>query len=211
MRNIIISEMISLDGFFAGPKGEFDWPLADEEFERFALDQLNEMDTILFGRVTYEGMAAYWPTAVTRSTGVLKDSNQVEFAVPKSPTEVHSQIAYKMNTLPKIVFSKTLEKASWNNSKLIERVDPVQITKMKQEQSRKNMVIFGSAELVSAFENFGLIDEYRLFVNPIILGKGKPLFKNKNDRRYLKLVGSKMFKSGVAGLFYRPQPNGEGR
>jgi dihydrofolate reductase len=205
MRKIIISEMVSLDGFFAGPSGEFDWPLADQEFEEFALEQLNEMDAIFFGRVTYDFMAAYWPSVATSPNGVLKTNDQIEFAVPASQSEVHSQIAHKMNTLPKIVFSKTLHEANWNNSKLVEKVDPEQIKKMKQEQSGKNMVVFGSGDLVATLENFSLIDEYRLFVNPILLGKGKPLFKNKNDRRRLELVGSRMFKSGVVGLFYRPQ------
>jgi dihydrofolate reductase len=207
MRKIIISEMVSLDGFFAGQNGEFDWPLADEEFERFALDQLNEMDTILFGRVTYEGMAAYWPTAVANPSGAMKNDSGVEFAVPTSPTEVHAQIASKMNTLPKLVFSKSLRKVEWNNSRIINKVDPKEISEMKQEAG-KNMVVFGSADLVSSLRRFALIDEYRLFVNPILLGQGKPMFKNQSERQKLRLVGSKTFKSGVVGLFYRPTRSG---
>ena len=87
MRRIIASEMVSLDGFFAGPRGEFDWPLVDGGFNQFAMDQLESVDTILFGRVTYQGMASYWPTAVTSPSGTLKSDSGVEFAVPTSARE----------------------------------------------------------------------------------------------------------------------------
>lgn len=108
MRKTVVSEMVSLDGYFAGPNGESDWHLADEEFEQFALERLNEMDAIIFGRVTYQLMASYWPTAQTSHTGVIKSNEGVEFAVPAAVSKVHSQIADKMNNLPKIVFSRTL-------------------------------------------------------------------------------------------------------
>ncbi len=106
MRSIIASEMISLDGFFTGPRGDFDWPLVDEGFNQFAIEQLDSVNTILFGRVTYQGMASYWPTAVTSPSGTLKSDSGVEFAVPTSASDYHTGIAYKMNTLPKIVFQR---------------------------------------------------------------------------------------------------------
>lgn len=193
---------MSLDGFFAGPRGEFDWPLVDEGFNQFAIDQLDAVDTLLFGRVTYEGMASYWPTAATSPSGTLKSDIGVEFAVPTSASDYHARIADKMNTLPKVVFSKTLKKVEWNNSTLVKEVVPGEIMKMKR-QPGKDMVIFGSADLVSTLTNHGLIDEYRLFVNPIVLGDGKPLFKDVSERQKLKLVNTKPFTTGVVGLFYQ--------
>jgi len=132
--------------FFAGPRGEFDCPLVDEGFNQFAIDQLDAVDTILFGRVTYQGMASYWPTAATSPSGTLKSDSGVEFEVPASASDLHTRIAYKMNTLPKIVFSKTLKKLEWNNSTLVKEVVPGEIMKMKR-QPGKDMVIFGSADL----------------------------------------------------------------
>ncbi len=95
-----------------------------------------------------------------------------------------------------------MKKAGWNNSTLVKEVVPGEIMKMKR-QPGKDMVIFGSADLVSSFANHGLIDEYRIFVNPIVLGDGKPLFKDVSERQKLKLVSTKPLKTGVVGLFYQ--------
>ena len=99
VRKIIVSEMISVDGFFAGPSGEIDWHVVDDEFNQASIEQLNNADTLMFGRVTYDLMAGYWPTPEG-----LKDN---------------AAIAERMNNLPKIVFSKTIDKLEWNNSKLM--------------------------------------------------------------------------------------------
>ena len=96
MRSIIASEMISLDGFFTGPRGDFDWPLVDEGFNQFAIEQLDSVDTILFGRVTYQGMASYWPTAVTSPSGTLKSDSGVEFAVPTSASDLSERQKLKL-------------------------------------------------------------------------------------------------------------------
>ena len=133
------------------------------------------MDTIIFGRVTYQLMASYWPTAQNSPTGVIKSNEGVEFAVPATVSKVHSQIADKMNNLPKIVFSRTLQNVEWKNSRLSKEVVPEEISRMKDEPG-KNIVIYGSADLLSTLSKFNLIDEYRVFVNPILLGNGKPLF-----------------------------------
>lgn len=195
--------MVSLDGFIAGPNGELDWHLADEEFEKQAVELLDTVDTLLFGRVTYEGMASYWPTAVTSPTGTL-DANGVKITVPTGASKVHTEVANKMNSLAKIVFSRTLEKVDWNNSRLLKEVNQQQIMEMKQ-QPGKDMVLFGSADLSSTFMRLDLIDEYRIFVNPIVLGKGKPMFKDLGKRYKLKLVKTKIFGSGVVGLYYIPE------
>jgi dihydrofolate reductase len=182
MRKVIASENVTLDGFFAGPNGEIDWFNHPKEEMAKYINQLGTVDTILFGRVTYEMMARYWPSA-------------------SAPTE-DPIIIDKMNNLPKIVFSKTLEKVEWKNSRLVKDNIAEEILKMKQ-QPGKDMVILGSGSIVSAFINLGLIDEYQLFVNPIVLGKGKPLFKDLNERHKLKLTKTKTFSNGVVLLHYR--------
>ena len=200
MRKIVLQEMMSLDGFMAGPKGEFDWPLADEEFEWHTNDLLNAADTLLLGRSAYQMFASYWPTAASSASGTMKNSDGVEFTVPTSVSNAHDEVARKMSAYRKIVFSKTLEGVQWNNSILVREVDPKEITRMK-EQPGKNMVVLGSSELVWSLMKSRLIDEYRVWVNPIILGRGKSLFGALDDRHKLKLAETKTFGSGLIELY----------
>ena len=179
--------MVTLDGFFEGPNKELDWHIVDEEVKEYAKDLLNNVDTLLFGRVTYQLMADYWPVAAMNPS------------TPKSDLE----IADKMNNLPKIVFSKTLQEVKWNNSRLVKENIAEEISKMKQ-QPGKDMVIFGSGSIVSTFMQFGLIDEYRIIVNPVVLGSGKPLFKGINEKHNLKLLKNRILGSGVVILYYQP-------
>jgi dihydrofolate reductase len=144
---------------------------------------LNSVDTLLFGRVTYELMASYWPTPD---------------AIKNDPI-----VAEKMNTLPKIVFSKTLNKVGWNNTRLVKDVISKEIEKMKQVPG-KDIVILGSGSIMSEFAQRGLIDEYRIMVNPIVLGDGKPLFKGIKDRLNLKLTKTRTFGNGNVLLYYQP-------
>ncbi len=176
--------MVSVDGFFAGLNGEIDWHVVDEEFNQYAINLLNTLDTIMFGRVTYELFESYWPAAA-------KDP-----ATSKSDLE----IASKINNINKIVFSKSLERVGWNNVKLLKEVIPEDIRKLKQ-QPGKDIVIYGSGSIVSEFAKHNLIDEYRLFVAPVTLGKGKSLFKEKMN---LKLIESKQFGNGNVLLRYEP-------
>ncbi len=182
MRKIIASEMVTLDGYFAGPNGEIDWFFWNDEMAKSAIDLISSVDTLLFGRVTYELMASYWPSA--------------------SPPTEDPIIIDRMNNLPKIVFSKTLEKVEWKNTRLIKEIVADEVLGMKR-QTGKNMVVYGSGSIVSAFMNLGLIDEYHLFVNPIVLGRGKPLFKDLKDMHKLKLVRIKAFNNGVVLLHYQ--------
>jgi dihydrofolate reductase len=108
-----------------------------------------------------------------------------------------------MNNLPKIVFSKTLQKVEWKNTRLVKENIAEEISKMK-EQSGKDLVIFGSGSIVSTFMQFGLIDEYRIIVNPVVLGNGKRLFKGINDKLNLKLLKTKVLGSGIVILYYQP-------
>jgi len=187
MRKVILSNEVTLDGFFAGPNGELDWQIVDEESHQYTIDLLSNVDALLFGRVTYQLMADYWPAAATNP----------------STSKGDLEIADKMNNLPKIVFSKTLRQVEWNNSRLVKDNIAQEISKMKQ-QPGKDMVIFGSGSIVSPLMQLGLIDEYRIIVNPVVLGNGNPLFKGINDKQTLKLLKTRVFDSGIVILFYEP-------
>jgi dihydrofolate reductase len=182
--------MITLDGFFEGPNHELDWHNVDAEFNEFAINQLNEIGVLMFGRVTYQIMASYWPTP-----DAIKDDPIV---------------TGKMNSMAKIVFSKTLEKAEWNNTRLVRKGAPEEILKLKQHPG-KDIAIFGSSDLAVTLIPHGLIDEYRIMVNPVVLGSGKPLFKGINGKLSLKLLETKTFKSGNVLLYYQDDKNKEGK
>lgn len=184
MRTLYLFDMVTLDGFFEGPaKWEIGWHNVDAEFNEFSIDQLNATDLLLFGRVTYEGMASYWPTPA---------------AMEDDP-----EVAAKMNSIPKIVFSRTLEKAGWNNTRLINSNVVEEVLKLKR-QPGKDIALFGSSDLASTFIKHGLIDEYRIMVNPVVLGKGMPLFRGISDQFKLKLLKARTFESGNVLLCYQP-------
>ncbi len=186
MRKLFSFNMVTLDGFFEGPNQDIGWHHVDEEFNQFAIEQTSSVDTILFGRVTYEGMASYWPTSA---------------AITDDPV-----IADLMNRLPKIVFSRTLQKAEWNNTRLIKDHIAEEITKLKQ-QPGKDLAIFGSANLLSTLVQMDLVDEHRIMVNPVVLGSGTPLFQGVNEPIELKLLKTKAFDSGNVLLYYQPAKN----
>jgi len=181
MRKLIFQMMISLDGLYEGPNKEIDWHNVDEEFNEYAIDLLNNLDILLFGRVTYELMASYWPT---------------QDAIKDSPI-----VAERMNNLSKIVFSKKLKSANWQNTKVVNENINELVMNLKMEQG-KNMAIFGSSDLALSFIKHNLIDEYRIMVNPLVLGKGKRLFEGISDKLNLNLKSTKTFKSGNVMLCY---------
>src|SRR6266566_7493947 len=183
MRKIIVFENVTLDGFMAGPDGELDWAVRDDEVTQNSKEGNDSTDMFLFGRVTYDMMASFWPTP----TG--KSANPV--------------FAEALNNTPKIVFSTTLEKADWQNTEVMKELTKDEILKLKQLPS-KNMMIFGSGTIVERLAELGLIDEYQLMINPVFLGKGKPLFKDIKDRINLKLVKTKTFNNGIVLLQYQP-------
>jgi dihydrofolate reductase len=183
MGKITVFNLTTVDGFFEGPNREIDWHRVDEEFNEFAIEQLNSVDTLLFGRVTYELMANYWPTPAATTDDPI--------------------IAHKMNSLSKIVFSKTLARAEWQNTRLIKENFVEEISRLKK-QSVKDMFIFGSSDLAVSFIQHNLIDEYRIMVNPVVLGGGKPIFKGIQNRLELKLIKTKLFKSGNVLIYYQP-------
>jgi dihydrofolate reductase len=181
---VVFQNMVSLDGFFEGPhKWEIDWHTVGEEFNEFAINALNSARALIFGGVTYQGMAGYWPSPE---------------AVKNDPV-----VAGYMNSLPKIVFSRTLEKVEWSNTRQVKSDVVEEIARLKA-QPGKDLLIFGSAELASPLIQNGLIDEFRIFINPIVLGQGTPLFKGIKNRLPLKLVDSKIFMNGLVLLVYQP-------
>ena len=183
MRKIIVFENVTLDGFMAGPKGELDWAIRDDEVTQYSKEGEASTDMFLFGRVTYEMMASFWPTPAGKSANPV--------------------FAGFLNNTPKIVFSTTLQTADWQNTEVSHELNKDGILKLKQQHG-KNMMIFGSGTIVEQLTNLGLIDEYQLMVNPVILGKGKPLFKDIKDRINLKLVKTKTFNNGIVLLQYQP-------
>ena len=178
---------VSLDGFFAGPHGEIDWfKDQDEEDREFSAQASRQSGTLIFGRTTYEMMAAFWPT-------------------PKA-MKSNPHVARVMNATPKIVFSRTMGPVEdgpvWKNMRVIRDIKRDEILKLKHEAER-DFVILGSGSVVQQFARLGLIDEYQLMVNPVILGAGKYLFEGVN-RTNLRLLESRAFRNGKVFLRYRP-------
>jgi dihydrofolate reductase len=184
MRRLIAFEQVSLDGFFVDAKGDMSWAhKQDPEWNAFAASNASGDGALLFGRVTYEMMASFWPTPA---------------ATERAPV-----MAAGMNSMPKVVFSRTLEKASWKNTKLVKGDMVAEVRKMKKE-SGPGMAILGSGTIVSQLAQAGLIDELQVVVNPIVLGKGRTLFEGVKERIALKLMKTRAFGNGNVVLYYEP-------
>jgi len=171
--------LITLDGYF---EGNHNWDLSfhelvwGKELEQLSIEQLHSADYLVFGRVTYEGMADYW-------------------------TKAKGEIADLMNKISKLVFSKTLKSADWNNSTLIKDNASAEIKKFK-EQGGRDMYVFGSANLSKTFVNDNLFDEYRIGIAPVILGSGRPLFREGISSKNLSLVSTQQLLTGGVVLKY---------
>lgn len=176
MRKVIVAEYVSLDGIMDNPA--WTGPYFDEELETIQHDLLMASDALLLGRLTYEGFAGAWPT-MTDETG----------------------FADRMNSLPKFVASTTLEKADWNAGIISGNIAD-EVAKLKA-QPGQHILIYGSGELINTLMQHNLIDEYRLMVFPVVLGRGKRFFKDGSDTS-LTLVDTKITSSGVAVLTYQP-------
>ncbi len=186
MRKVIASTFVSVDGFVVGPNEDISWVMNNfnDDMAKYAGDLMNSMSEVLLGRVTYEIMSHAWP-------------NQ---------TEATSPGADKMNHTPKIVFSRTLERAEWGtygNARVVKDHPEEEIARLKG-QPGQNMVIYGSANLVRNLTELGLIDEYQLLVHPIALGSGKPLFAGLPHQVNLRMLRTESFKNGVVVLYYEP-------
>ena len=180
--------MISLDGYFEGPNHDISWHNVDHEFNEYAIEMLREIGTMLYGRRTYQLMEEYWPKA------------EVD---PK--TAVDDRVVAKlMNETPKIAFSRSLkevkEQEHWKNVQLRHSIDPDEIRKLKEQPGKDIWV--GGSELATEFIKLGLVDEIRLSINPVVIGKGTPLFQGLNKLLELKLTRTRPFKSGNVLLYY---------
>ncbi|HEX2810011.1 MAG TPA: dihydrofolate reductase family protein [Kineosporiaceae bacterium] len=183
MRKIILMMSVSLDGFFEGPNRELDWHLVDDELHSHFNQQLGVMGAFLDGRVTYELMAGYWPTA---------DADP-------SSTPAVAEFARIWRDMPKLVFSKTLERADWNTT-VVRDVVPQEIVELKEQPGGD--LALGGADLAATFMRHNLIDEYRLYIHPIVLGEGRPLFPPSDARTALLLAEARTFGNGVVLLRY---------
>lgn len=183
MRKIIMLNRISLDGFFAGPNGEIDWFIHDFEVDKF-VHEGGVADTLLMGRLTYQMFEKFWPS-------VLKD--------PYASKDMLNT-AQELNDMTKIVFSKSLDELTWENSELIKE-NPLKKVKELKAGKGTAIMIFGSGTIVQELANEGLIDEYIFIVTPVVLGEGKLLFKNVKHFD-LKLLKTRGFKSGNVVLHY---------
>ncbi|HET8837493.1 MAG TPA: dihydrofolate reductase family protein [Flavobacteriaceae bacterium] len=179
MRKLIMWNIMTLDGYFEGNEN---WDLSfhetvwGPELEKLSLEQLHSADYLIFGRITYEGMAEYWSKA-------------------------EGEIAGLMNKIPKLVFSKTLKSANWKNTTLIKDNASAEIEKLKK-QSGKDLYVFGSANLSETFMNQNLFDEYRIGIAPVILGKGRPLFQQGISNKKLSLISTQQLSNGGVVLKY---------
>ncbi|OGD27233.1 MAG: dihydrofolate reductase [Candidatus Aminicenantes bacterium RBG_19FT_COMBO_59_29] len=183
MRKVSAFNFVTLNGYFKGPKGDISWHRHGAEENEYAAESLKSGNTLLFGRVTYEMMASYWPTPA---------------AIKNDPV-----VARGMNNADKIVFSRTLKKAEWTNTRLVKDNIVEEMKKMKQVPG-KDMTLLGSGSILAQFAEHGLIDEYQIMVDPVVLGDGTPIMKSIKHKLDLRLIGTRTFKSGVVLLCYGP-------
>lgn len=183
MRRLMVFNSVTLDGYFAGPDGDLSWAHKDDpEWNAFVAGNAGGGGELLFGRVTYELMASYWPTPM---------------AMQNSP-----EVAKGMNEMPKVVFSRTLDAVPWQNTRLVKGDMVSEVRRMKQATG-DGMVILGSGSIVSQLAQAGLIDEFQLVVNPIVLGQGKPLFQGMTRPLPLERTAVRSFANGNVLLTYQ--------
>jgi len=183
MGKLSVFNLVTLDGYFAGQDGDISWHNVDAEFQEYANRNSNSGNILLFGRKTYELMASYWP-----SPDALKNDPIV---------------AHGMNNSQKIVFSRTLNEIGWSNTRLVKDDMAGEVRKLKQ-QLGQDLAILGSGSIVAQLTQAGLIDEYRILLNPVVLGKGRTMFEGIKDRIKLKLTESRTFGNGNVLLCYVP-------
>lgn len=186
MRRLTVFNSITLDGCFTGENGDMSWAhkaADDAEWNAFVAGNASGGGVLVFGRVTYQMMASYWPTPL---------------AFANTPV-----VAERMNALPKVVFSRTLDEAAWSNTTLLKGDPAAEIQRLKNEPG-DDMTILGSGSIVAQLAGKGVIDEYQVVVNPLVLGKGRTMFEGLEERLPLKLRRSRVFGNGNVLLCYEP-------
>ena len=191
MRKIFLHIAVSIDGFIQTSDNSLDWQFVDDDFEEYVNTVLRSIDTMIFGRVSFELLAQYWPTAAENPAAAVDPSNPAR----------HIEAAHMMDSLQKIAVSKTMKKTDWNNSRIVS--DTAELEKLKAEPGR-DIALFAGGNLASSLMRLGLIDEYRLLIYPALLGGGTPLFQGGYGVSHLKLIESRIFASGAVLLTYRP-------
>jgi dihydrofolate reductase len=185
MRRLMVFENVTLDGYFTDAKGDMSWAHrgGDPEWDAFTTENAKGGGEMLFGRVTYDLMKSYWPTPA---------------AAKDNPV-----VAEQMNSLPKVVFSRSMDKASWSNTKIVKGDIAAEVRKMKNAAGR-DMVLMGSGTIVSQLAPEGVIDEYQVVVHPLVLGKGRTLFEGIKETLALKVTKTRAFRNGNVLLSYEP-------
>jgi dihydrofolate reductase len=184
MRKLYVFNTVSLDGYFTDANSDMSWAhQSDAEFNAFTQSNAQGGGALVFGRFTYDLMTKFWPTPMAMQTYPI--------------------VAERMNSAEKIVFSRTMDRASWNNTKLVKGDIVAEMRKLK-EQAGDNMVIMGSGSIISQFTEAGLIDEFQIVLCPIVLGAGRTLFGGVTTRPSLKRTHSRTFKNGNVFLRYEP-------
>lgn len=184
MRKLAVFNSVSLDGYFAGSGGDMSWAHRgdeDAEWNAFVENNAKGESPLLFGRITYQMMSSFWPMPQAMKSYPL--------------------VAERMNKVPKLVFSKTLDRASWNNTTLVKGDLAQEVLKLKS-QPGEPMVILGSGSIVSQLAREGLVDEYQVVVVPVVLGKGRTMFEGIKEKQSLKLTGTRTFANGNVFLSY---------
>jgi dihydrofolate reductase len=187
MRRLISFTQVTLDGYFTGRNGDLGWAHEghqDAEWNAFVAENASGGGQLLFGRITYELMVSYWPTPAARENDPV--------------------VAERMNSLPKVVFSRTLDKASWSNTRLLKGDLATEVRKLKREPG-DGMVILGSGSIVSQLAQAGLIDEYQIVVKPVALGEGRTMFEGIKQKLSVKLAKTRAFTNGNVLLCYEPR------
>jgi dihydrofolate reductase len=185
MRKVMAFLHVSADGYFAGPGGDLSWTRheQDPEYKAFADENARRESVLLFGRMTYQMMAGFWPSPM---------------ALEREPV-----MAERMNATPKIVFSRTLEKAAWNNTTLL-KGDAVEEVRSLKEEDGLDLVILGSGTIVRTLAEAGLIDEFQLLMTPVALGAGRTTFEGISKKLELQLTSNRAFSNGKVLLIYKP-------
>ena len=187
MQRLISFTQVTLDGYFTGRNGDLGWAHEgppDAEWNAFVAENASGGGQLVFGRITYELMVSYWPTPAARENDPV--------------------VAEGMNRLPKVVFSRTLDKASWSNTRLVKGDLATEVRRLKREPG-EGMAILGSGSIVSQLAQAGLIDEYQIVVKPVALGEGRALFEGIKQRLSLKLTKTRSFTNGNVLLSYEPK------
>ncbi|MEU8948309.1 dihydrofolate reductase family protein [Streptomyces sp. NPDC048489] len=190
MRKIVLMMSVSLDGYIEGPDHEIGWHRVDEELHRHFNEEISRFGALLDGRVTHELMAAYWPTA---------DQDPAS-----TPTE--AEFAGIWRDIPKIVYSRTLERSDWNTT-VVREVVPEEVRALKEEPGGD--LGLGGADLAATFLRHDLVDELRIYVHPVLIGGGTPLFPKGDTLTALRLTGTRTFGNGVVLLRYERDPGGQ--